>query len=302
MSSTVTSATAGGGVQLTEAILEVYSKEISFVAEPSFRFAQFATVVNDLNATPGLKVTFMRYANLSDAEELTEGTPMETEAMSASQTHIEVTEYGKATSVTELALKASFTKIMKDAAILLGRNYARLVDTILRDALLTSANEICAGRLDDVDALQHTGASPKLFDSALLKDAVEVLETKNVRKYNGDAYICFCSPHQTRGLKDDPDYKLAKDYTSIYAGEIGRIDDIIFITSTMNKITTLADHNDVHTAIMVGENAYGWAKGQEVSMRDNGIEDFGRKHSLAWYAIMGADLVETNNVIKLQTN
>jgi len=33
------------------------------------------------------------------------------------------------------------------------------------------------------------------FSSAVIKDAVEVLATKKVRKYNGDAYICFLHPH-----------------------------------------------------------------------------------------------------------
>ena len=35
-----------------------------------------------------------------------------------------------------------------------------------------------------------------------------------------------------------------------------------------------------------------------VEMRDNGVEDFGRKHSLAWYTIMGCGLVQEERVVR----
>ena len=52
---------------------------------------------------------------------------------------------------------------------------------------------------------------------------------------------------------------------------------------------------------MFGDNAYGWAEALPVEMRDGGIEDFGRSHSLAWYSIMGAGIIEEDNILILET-
>ena len=54
-------------------------------------------------------------------------------------------------------------------------------------------------------------------------------------------------------------------------------------------------------AIMFGENAFGWAVALEVELRDNGVEDYGRKHGLAWYAIWGFSLIEEDNIFSMLT-
>jgi len=106
-------------------------------------------------------------------------------------------------------------------------------------------------------------------------------------------------------LKDDPDFKNAKDYGAIYAGEIGRIDDVIFISTTQQPVIEVTpsegDAFKVYQAVMFGDNAYGWAEALPVEMRDGGIEDFGRSHSLAWYSIMGAGIIEEDNILILET-
>ena len=148
--------------------------------------------------------------------------------------------------------------------------------------------------------------------SDVSQHAVEILETKNVKKFNGDAYICFIHPHQARTLKDDPDFKNAKDYGAIYAGEIGRIDDVIFISTTQQPVIEVTPSEEeimygqtnkwkVYQAVIFGDNAYGWAEALPVEMRDGGIEDFGRSHSLAWYSIMGAGIIEKDNILILET-
>lgn len=295
---------------LTEAVLTVYSKDITFVAQPIMRFAQFATKKTELGTTPGLQIVFMRYNNLATpGAALTENVAMVTQALSASQTALTVKEYGNAVSVSELLLQTSFDDVLSSGAKLLGMDYANVIDTMFRDVLLTQVAKagniegytpsyLYADSVANQDALDGT----KLFDSALIKDAVEVLETKKVRKYNGDAYICFLHPHQARGLKDDPDFKLAKDYGGIYAGEIGRVDDIIFISTTQVTSVKNTGNKDCYKAIMFGDNAYGWAEGLPVEMRDGGVKDFGRQHDLAWYSIMGAGVIEADNIVLLETN
>ncbi len=58
---------------------------------------------------------------------------------------------------------------------------------------------------------------------------------------------------------------------------------------------------DVYKAVMFGENAYGLATALPVEMRDNGVEDFGRSHKLAWYSIMGTGILEDDNIVRIET-
>ena len=290
---------------LSQAVLTVYSKDIMFHAQPVLRYAQFATKKTELGVTPGLKITFMRYNNLDLGGALEEDTPMGTQALTASQVHIEVKEYGNAVKVSELLLQSSFDDVLASGARLLGLDYAKVVDIMFRDVVLASPNVYYAGDVADREALADNSDGKAEFNSAVIQDAVEILETKNVRKFNGDAFICFIHPHQARTLKDDPDFKNAKDYGAIYAGEIGRVDDVIFISTTQQPVIEVTpsegDDFKVYQAVMFGDNAYGWAEALPVEMRDGGIEDFGRSHSLAWYSIMGAGIIEEDNILILET-
>jgi N4-gp56 family major capsid protein len=290
---------------LSQAVLTVYSKDIMFHAQPVLRYAQFATKKTELGVTPGLKITFMRYNNLDLGGALEEDTPMGTQALTASQVHIEVKEYGNAVKVSELLLQSSFDDVLASGARLLGLDYAKVVDIMFRDTVLASPNVYYAGDVADREALADNSDGKAEFNSDVIQDAVEILETKNVRKFNGDAFICFIHPHQARTLKDDPDFKNAKDYGAIYAGEIGRVDDVIFISTTQQPVIEVTpsegDDFKVYQAIMFGDNAYGWAEALPVEMRDGGIEDFGRSHSLAWYSIMGAGIIEEDNILILET-
>lgn len=290
---------------LSQAVLTVYSKDIMFHAQPVLRYAQFATKKTELGVTPGLKITFMRYNNLDLGGALDEDTPMGTQALTASQVHIEVKEYGNAVKVSELLLQSSFDDVLASGARLLGLDYAKVVDIMFRDTVLASPNVYYAGDVADREALADNSDGKAEFNSDVIQDAVEILETKNVRKFNGDAFICFIHPHQARTLKDDPDFKNAKDYGAIYAGEIGRVDDVIFISTTQQPVIEVTpsegDDFKVYQAVMFGDNAYGWAEALPVEMRDGGIEDFGRSHSLAWYSIMGAGIIEEDNILILET-
>src|ERR1035441_8361435 len=118
----------GGSTQLTPAIQTLWSKEILFQAMPILRMEQFAIKKTELGNAPGTSVNFMRYNNLSPANQLVEGIRMVPQSMTGSQFSIQVAEHGKAVATTEFLLNASFDDIMATAARLLGRNMALYLD------------------------------------------------------------------------------------------------------------------------------------------------------------------------------
>lgn len=286
---------------LSSTILDVYSKELLFHAQPVLRFAQFAVKKQDLSVTPGLTVKMLTYNNLELGGRLTEGTAIETQALSTSQVQIPVYEYGNAIAVTELLLQASFDDVLNSGAKLLGLDYARVVDTVLRDEVLTCSQVIYAGGKTS-DALLTAN---DVFDSEAIKNAVEVLATNNATKYNNDYYVCFIHPHQARTIRDDSEFMNVTEYGKQYAGEIGRIHDVIFIETTQVKTAEVSPASGnaftKYQAVMFGENAYGFAEALPVEMRDGGIEDFGRIHKLAWYSIFGAGILMDDNIVRIET-
>lgn len=313
---------AGDYVKFTDAVRTVYSKEIEFKALPNMRFYQFATVKTELGVEPGLTISMLTYDNLTLGGALTEGTSMTTQALSGSTKQITVTEYGNAVSVSELLIQSSFDDIMASTTTLLGRDYAMVLDCELRDTALTGTNVVYAAKSDGTKIVRRaTLDATCVMKVSTVKDAIEILATNNAPKAVGGTYwICFVHPHQSRGLRDDPAWINASNYgnpEALFTGEIGRIDDTRFIETTLmcNGAAATTDpayvaalrkggdnaNTAVYQAVLFGDAYYGIAFSLPVELRDNGVEDFGRKRSLAWYAIFGVGKLHDQYGVVIET-
>lgn len=312
---------SGSNVKLDNLTRVVYAREIEFKALPVMRFFQFATVKTELGTTPGLTIQMLTYDNLKLGGSLTEGTRMNTQALSSSMKSITVKEHGNAIAVSELLLQSSFDDVMASATALLGRDYALVMDTSLRDTALSGTNVVYAskGNGDKVSARTGLDATCK-FKVSTVKDAVEILATNNAPKYQGTNWICFVHPHQSRDLRDDNAWINASNYGApeqLFTGEIGRIDDVRFIETTLmcngkapetdpaykRELRNGEESNtvDVYQSVIFGDNYYALAIGLPVELRDNGVIDFGREHGLAWYSIFGTGLLHDEYGVVIET-
>lgn len=327
-----------GGTALSPAIQTIWSKEILFQAMPVLRFEQFAVKKTELGVMPGLTINFMRYNNLATDEatgaELTEGTRMEPAALSASQIQITVKEQGKAVSVTELLLNASFDDVMASSSRLLGRHMAQSMDIQARNTLYSAgvpfgggaavAPSVVFGRTApatrgarapyEYAAAGNSGA-PGYMSPATVKDAVEILANQNIPRL-GDTYVCFVHPSQSRALRDWPEFIEVTKYAApgnFMLGEIGRLYDVVFIETTQvksglgqvdsNPATGVKDAvlSNSFSSIMIGDNAFGQAIALPVELRDGGVIDFGREHGLSWYAIWGFGVITHESRVIINT-
>ena len=328
---------SGQNYSLTQSIQTVWSKEILFQAMPILRFEQFAVKKTELGVMPGLTINFLRYNNLGPAAQLTEGVRLTTHSLTASQYQITVAEQGYAIAVSELLLNASYDDVMASASRLLGRNMALYLDGQARDTLYQGTS-VSYGY--DQTSLPRSGTSP--YDAGVkatsragltgssyltthaVKDAVEQLATKNVPRL-GDTYVSFVHPHQSRRLRDTPEFIEVTKYAApgnFMLGEIGRLYDCVFIETTQVKKVLggggagyTADNAvdpsgafsgngaaDRYSAIFIGYNAFGHAISLPVELRDGGVLDFGREHALAWYAIWGFGIITDQAVIQIESN
>ena len=310
-----------GGTLFSDGVRLVYSREIEFKALPLMRFSQFATQKTELGVEPGLTISMLTYDNLALGGALQEMQNMQTQALSGSMKQITVVEHGNAVSNTERLIQSSFDDIMATTTTLLGRDYALVMDCELRDTALSGTNIVYGGQKT---SRANLTASDKLT-VATIKDAIEVLATNNAPKYGNLYWICFVHPHQSRDLRDDSAWINASNYGApeqMFNGEIGRIDDTRFIETTLmcNGAASATDPSykaelkkgytpqggtalatDVYQAVIFGDQYYGIAWSLPVELRDNGVEDFGRKRSLAWYAIWGTGLLHNDYGVVIET-
>lgn len=311
-----------GGVLFSDAVRTVYSKEIEFKAMPVMRFAQFATEKTELGVEAGLTISMLTYNNLKLGGKLTENSNLTTQALSGVAKQITVTEYGNAISVSELAIQSSFDDIMASATALLGRDYALTIDCLLRDTALSGTNVVYAKNgVTPVTARKDLTENCTLKVSTI-KDAIEILSTNNAPKaIGGSSWVAFVHPHQSRGLRDDSAWINASNYGApeqLFNGEIGRIDDCRFIETTLmcNGACSESDpaykeeltkgynseiQTPIYQAVVFGDAYYGLATSLPVELRTNGVEDFGRTRSLAWYAILGAGKLHNDYGVVIET-
>lgn len=324
MPSNLTSVTASGPgfTQLVAAVREVYSREIWFAAQPNLRFVDFVTPKTELGAQPGQTITMPKAGNIRRGGPLTEGVRINAQSMSLSSVSITVNEQGNAIGVTERLLQQSFYDQLAMAAALLGRDCALVLDGQLRDALAGAVNTILAAK----KASRALITASDVLTTAEIYRATETLETNNSPKWGNDFYVCFIHPHQLASLRQAPGWINAQLYagaTRIFSGEAGRFNDVRFVSTSMcpngassatdetgqvadpgysSSLTTTAGNlTTIYQAIMWGEYACGHAVGLPVELRDNGVQDFGREHGLAWYAIWGQGLLESKNSLVIET-
>lgn len=325
MPSLMNSATASGaGFQaVVGAVRDVYSAEIIFMALPNLRFDQFATRKTELGIQPGQQIVIPKFGDVKRGGYLSESNRLETRAMQMSTSNITVQEAGNAIAMTERLIQTSFYDSMAAASMLLGRDMAVVLDMQMRDAARTSTNKVYGGG----KASRVTLALGDVFTTTEIHKAVELLETQNAPKWANDFYICFAHPRQLSALRQSAGWVNASHYagsTPIFFGEIGRYNDVRFISTSMmpngfnNALNAAGDYADpgfdnalrtgvsgnltnIFQALIFGEYSYGHAEALPVELRDNGVTDFGREHALAWYAIWGNALLEPNNVVVVET-
>lgn len=307
---TSASTTTGGYVAIPQAVRDFYSREVLFQAQPRLRFAQFAKVKRDLQAVRGKSIVFVKYGNLQGGGSLEESDVLTPEGMTTSEVVIPVKEQANSIQVTEYLLRTSLLDVLGDASRLLANNMAVVLDSQFRDTVLTTTNVVYGGTATSLATMTASSG----FTTKTVKDAVETLSTNNAPRIEGDYYVCIAHPHQLRQLRDDPNWINANIYMGrrqLYIGEVGMYEGCIFIETTQmpkldatqiaKKYGSGATITEAYEAVFFGDNAYGWGIALDVELRDDGVVELGRKHTLGWYGIWGTGIIEGNNIVKALT-
>ena len=300
----------GGYTAIPQAVRDFYSREVLFQAQPRLRFAQFAKVKRDLQAVRGKSIVFVKYGNLTGGGSLEESDVLTPEGMTTSEISIPVKEQANSVQVTEYLLRTSLLDVLGDASKLLANNMAVVLDGQFRDTVLQTTNAVYGNGATSAATMTSTS----VFNTKTVKDAVETLATHNAPRINGDYYVCIAHPHQLRQLRDDSNWINANTYMGrrqLYIGEVGMYEGCIFIETTqmpkLNAAQLAAKYGggisitEGYEAVFFGDNAFAWGIALDVELRDDGVVELGRKHTLGWYGIWGTGIIEEGNIVKALT-
>lgn len=268
-------------------------------------FRQFTDKKTQLQKGPGDTIRFTKMNDLPGGGMLpNEDTPIPSQRMSMNWVDVTVHEFGNGIKISRLALEQSPANLLQEAATLLGRNEALIMDAYFRDIYLSSTNRIYykAG---------GGGASSSevdlTFDDVVLKDAIEVLETQNVMPFSRDGdqfWACVIHPHCVRQLRDTTYWQKPHQYSqpeAIWRGEVGRIENVVFfVKSDMPTVvnTTLSSVN--YQSILFGAHSVAEAVGVPMEIIPAIPQDYNRWQGLGWYEIVGGDII-VDNIVVLET-
>lgn len=199
-------------------------------------------------------------------------------------------------------------------------NHNGVSNVITTNDLVLGGN---AGVADGNGGVANPGAqldrieASETFNIDAVRYAVEVLQTQDAPKFFGDYYVCFLHPHQAAYLRRDPDWVNAHQYVgtrNLFNGEIGRWEDVIFVVTThapngaagntaagykASLDGTGAGGIDLYEACIFSDQCLYVADSLPVELRDNGVEDYGRTHGLAWYSIFGTECLKPEYGVKI---
>lgn len=67
------------------------------------------------------------------------------------------------------------------------------------------------------------------------------------------------------------------------------------------KTGASGNQTNIYKAVIFGQSYYGLATALPVEIRDNGVEDFGRRRSLAWYSLFGVAKLNDEYGVVIET-
>ncbi len=321
MATNIAGTTSGDNIHLDTGLTTLYSQEVLHQAQPLLLFEQFAERRTELGIMSGQTIKMLRFAALSGGTTpLSETADMTTDTLSTSELTITVAEYGKAVQFSEMLVKTSMVNVLDQAAIALGRNYALVRDTLIRDTLYLTPNTVYSGGKTNRAGLTASDVTKV----STLAAANELLATNKAPKFDGGSYVGILHPHQGTCLRADSRWQSASQYGApdqLFNGESGKIENVRVIETSQiayvkkgtqdiysdgadsGKDTTIAANTatNVYLGLVMGAFAVGIAEALPVNFRDGGVIDMGRRHKFGWYAIFGVGLLESNHSVVIET-
>lgn len=279
---TLLNATDNPGNDLSPEMKIYYSKRLIDYAEPNLVHDQFGDDY-PIPAGGGKTIEFRAYSSLPKATTaLTEGVTPDGSTLNVTAKTATVAQYGAYITISDMLKLTAIDNNIVQSLKLLGSQAGRTLDTITRDVLAGGTNVIYSESKSSRSALATTST---LTVDDIFKAQAQ-LEAMNAPKING-SYVAIIHPYVAYDLMRSSDWISVHQYAdpeAIFAGEIGKLAGVRFVSSTEAKIWKSSDDNcpsytegsgddavtkyySVFSTLVLGANAYG-----KTSVQGGGLE------------------------------
>ena len=206
----------------------------------------------------GDTINFRRFNSLDvPAASLTEGVTPDGDNLSITAVTATVAQEGNWVRLSDKISMVGIDPVLTESAALMGENAAKTLETRCADVIFKGTSQQFAGGAASAAAI----AAGKVVNSEEIKKAVRTLRNNNAEPLEGGYYIGFCDPSVAYDLQNDSLWQDISKYNgaeNIMKGEIGRIDGVRFILTTMCPTdATTATAGTLHKTLIVGKDAYG---------------------------------------------
>lgn len=210
----------------------------------------------------GTEIEFRRYNSLAiPTAPLTEGVTPDGKSLNITSLKATAKQYGDYVTVSDVLDLVGKDPTITETSELEGEQAALLVDTIVRDTLLTGTTVQYANGRASRDAVLNTD----VLNATEIRKAEKTLKKAGAKTFEDGYYHAIIDADQELDIKED---KSTNGFTEIakYAntrallkGEIGTLDKTRIKVSTnastvKNEATTPVD---IHRAVVYGRHAYG---------------------------------------------
>jgi len=230
------------GAGLSPEMKTYYSDYLIDNAEPALVHDRFAQK-QDIPAGQGKSVQFRKYDPLPKiTDPIAEGVTPSGQTINMGLITATVAQYGGYVELTDLLLMTAIDNNLCMATKLLGSQAGRTLDTISREVLVGGTNvQYGEGKVssrEQISVADENGEGGCYLTVDAVRRAVRFLKNQNAEKING-SYVAIIHPDCAYDLMSDPNWRTPMQYgdpSSLFEGEIGKIEGVRFIESTEAKV------------------------------------------------------------------
>jgi N4-gp56 family major capsid protein len=280
------------------------SKTMRHAAQPMFKFRQFTRMEKAIGKGKGDTVDFNKVSNIqAQGGTISEAARIPESNILIRRGQLVLEEYGnsipytgKLDDLAEFSVDNIITRALRD-------DMAKVMDAAVATVFKTtdvsySPQTASTGTWNVAGSPASALVGLNLFH---VKEVVDAMKTglfgsgnqgNPVPPYDGENYVAIASVNALRGLKDDPDFEEVMKYADperLLTGEVGRIYGCRFIET--NNTAVLAPHATSGNAVFFGADPVIEAMAVPEEIRAKIPEDYGRSKGIAWYGLVGFELV-----------
>lgn len=267
-------------------------------------------------ANKGNQIEFRKIDPLEKATTpLVEGVTPDGQTLSISKVLTPLAQYGGFVELSDMVVTTAIDNNLVIAAKQLGCQAGKTLDTITREVLVGGTNvQYAEGQVSAREALVGGASSDNHYLTVdAVRRAVRTLKKNNAETIDG-SYVAIIHPDVAYDLMNDERWVNVKSYADpegIFAGEIGKLENVRFIETSEAKIFSGEgkDGRDVYATLILGDNAYGITElgggGLELIVKQLGsagsADPLDQRATVAWKATKAAVRLQEAYMIRIET-